>query len=83
MFLHLGGDVIVPEKDIIAILDYNVQKQSEVNSEFLQISEAEGFISLICEKEKGKSFIITDNKIYISPISRNTLQKRGIDFNLF
>jgi hypothetical protein len=76
MFLHLGGDVMVLKKDIIAILDVKT-KQSPATKEFLEIAKDEEFIKKISTDEKEKSFIITNKEIYFSPISCNTLKKRA------
>lgn len=79
MILHLGGDVIVPIKDIIAIIDYETVAAKDTN-EFLKIAEEEGFIRRITD-EPPKSFIIAEiNKksvIFFSPISSTTLLKRS------
>ncbi len=76
MFLHLGADVVVLKKDIIAILD-NRTRQAQVTKEFIEIARDEGFIKDIHEKEKQKSFIITTREIFMSPISCTTLKKRA------
>lgn len=76
MFLHLGGDVMVLKKDIIAILDIKT-KQSGATKEFLEIAKDEEFIKTIYAEEKEKSFVITNKEIYLSPISCNTLKKRS------
>ncbi|HHV28534.1 MAG TPA: DUF370 domain-containing protein [Clostridium sp.] len=80
MFLHIGGDRVVPIKNIIAILDMETTTISKDTKEFLAISEEEGFIQTI-SSDIPKSFIITeiDKKsiIYLSPISSITLQKRA------
>lgn len=76
MFLHLGGDVMVPKKDIIAIIDIKT-KQLPATKEFLEIAKDEEFTKLISSNEKEKSFIITNKEIYISPISCSTLKKRA------
>jgi hypothetical protein len=77
MFLHLGGDVMVLKKDIIAILDIKT-KQSGATKEFLEIAKDEEFIKKIYQDdEKEKSFVITNKEIYLSPISCNTLKKRA------
>lgn len=79
MFLHLGGDVVIPLKNIIAIMDIETTTISKASKEFLKIAEEEGFIETI-SNDIPKSFIITENnkksKIYLSPISSVTLQKR-------
>ncbi|TEB04137.1 hypothetical protein Psch_03859 [Pelotomaculum schinkii] len=79
MFLHLGGDVVVPKKDIIAILDYRT-KLSPATREFLEISKDEGFIKKISQNDKDKAYIVTNKEIYISPISCVTLRKRSDAF---
>jgi len=79
MFLHIGGDVVVLKKDIIAILDYRT-KLSVATREFLEICGDEGFIKRVSQNEKDKSYIITTKEIYVSPISCLTLRKRAGSF---
>ena len=80
MFLHIGGDIVVPMKNVIAILDIETTTLSKDTKEFLKIAEEEGFIEAISE-DLPKSYIITEkekkSKIYLSPISSITLQKRS------
>ncbi|HCJ59020.1 hypothetical protein SDC9_133823 [bioreactor metagenome] len=80
MFIHLGGDVVVPLKDIIAIMDIESSSVSQNTKEFLQTADDEDFIIKI-SKDSPKSFILSerDNKtvIYLSPISSVTLYKRS------
>jgi len=76
MFLHLGADVVVPKKDIIAILEINT-RSSPITKEFLEIARDEGFIEYISENNKEKSYLVTTDKIYFSPISCTTLKKRS------
>lgn len=76
MFLHLGSDKIVPKKDIIVILDYK-KGNSAITREFVQIARDEGFVKNISDPDKEKSYVITTEKIFISPISCNTLKKRS------
>ena len=80
MFLHIGGDVVIPTKNVIAIFDIDNTTISKDTKEFLKIAEEEGFIKSISE-DLPKSFIITEydkkSKIYLSPISSVTLQKRA------
>ncbi len=60
----------MPLSKIIAILDF---------------AKIKGFISCengeyCCQREKVKTCIITDEKIYLSPISANTLNERLTNF---
>ena len=80
MFLHIGGDIVLPVKNIIAILDMESTTVSKDTREFLRVAEEEGFIESI-SNDLPKTFIITEtdkkSKIYLSPISSVTLQKRA------
>ncbi len=82
MFLHLGGDKIIPKKDIIAIMNYK-KGNSNINKDFIQIAQDEGFLENISEVDKEKSYIITNEKVYISSISCNTLKKRSKEVFVF
>ncbi|MFZ3172606.1 MAG: DUF370 domain-containing protein [Carboxydocellales bacterium] len=77
MFLHLGADVIVPKKDVIAIIDIKNNHKSRINDEFLQVADEEGFIRHVTEQGKSKSFVLTNKHVYYSPISSYTLKKRS------
>ena len=74
MFLHLGSDVSVALKDVIAINDYSYLKT--INKKFLKNMRSKKFIIDISENDP-KSFVITDKKIYLSAISSVTLKKRA------
>lgn len=77
MFLHLGKDVIIPKKDIVAILDIRSQS-SAITRELLDTARDEGFIVNVSELGKEKTYVITGNEIYLSPISCTTLKKRAL-----
>lgn len=74
MFLHIGGDVIIPARDVIAIFDITTSDNT-ATSEFLRTAQEEGFIIDLIEGEK-KSFILANDRIYLSPIASSTLRKR-------
>lgn len=79
MFLHIGGDKVIPVKNVIAILDIETTTLSKDTKEFLKTAEEEGFIETISD-DLPRSFVVTEvnkkSKIYLSPISSVTLQKR-------
>ena len=77
VFLHLGADVIVPKKDVIAIIDMTSHHKSKVTEEFLQVADEEGFVRHVSEPGKAKSFVLTTKYVYYSPISSSTLKKRA------
>jgi len=79
MFLHLGENVVVPIKDIIGIFDMETTMYSSDTIQFLRMAEEDGFVERIT-KNIAKSFVIAEvdkkSKIYLSPISSQTLSKR-------
>lgn len=78
MFLHVGGDVMVAKKDIIAVINAETRR-SAITREFFDVARDEGFLVQITRKGKEKSYVLTGREIYISPISCSTLKKRCVN----
>ncbi len=80
MYIHLGNEMVVNEKDIVGIFDLETTTISKHSRKFLEIAEKQKQVINV-SYELPKSFIITsknnENKVYISQISTNTLQKRS------
>jgi extracellular matrix regulatory protein B len=74
MFIHLGENIVVRSLDVIAILDWQLLKESEIANEFIDKNYKNNL-----EKASGeaKSIVITVDQIYFSPLSSNTLKKRA------
>jgi len=81
MFLHLGADMVVPLRDVIAITDLKSAK-SGMNREFINKMRNEKKVIDVSEND-AKSFIITTNKVYLSAISSLTLKKRANNFHIY
>ena len=83
MFLHIGGDVVIPMKNVIGILDIDTSRYRRIQGSSLKLQE-EGFVTAITQ-DIPRSFIITEedkkSRIYLSPISSVTLQKRSVFMN--
>lgn len=80
MFLHVGGDIVLPLKEIVAILDLETTSVSKDTKNFLNDAQKAGIIETISE-DLPKSYIIVEKngkkKVYLSHISSATLQKRA------
>ena len=80
MYIHLGNEMVVSEKDIVGIFDLETTTISKHTRKFLEVSEKNKQVINV-SYELPKSFIITSknnkNKVYISQISTSTLQKRS------
>lgn len=73
MFLHIGGNTVVRTKDIIALLEKDIEG---VNQEFLKNNDIDHKLVEI-SKEETKTYVVTKEKIYCSPISSFTLKRRS------
>ena len=83
MYLHIGENVSISEKDIIGIFDIDKTTTTGETRSFLSHSEQAG-TSITISEEMPKSFIVVSDrnginkqKVYISPISASTLKERS------
>ncbi|MFD0698480.1 extracellular matrix regulator RemB [Paenibacillus sp. GCM10027628] len=76
MFIHLGGEKIIRASELIAIFDISIEKSSKISKQFIQQATKDKKIEQIGEEE-CKSLVVTQNKVYYSPISSATLKKRA------
>lgn len=80
MYIHLGGEYVVKEDEVIGIFDIDNTTVSKHTRDFLNKSEKKDEIINV-SYELPKSFILTSkngkNKIFISQISPATLSKRS------
>ncbi len=81
MYLHLGADVLVRYRDIIAILDIDNTTISNTTRDFLARAQKSGEIFNVSE-DLPKSFVLCqrDGKesVYITQISPKTLYGRTL-----
>ncbi|WP_408955295.1 extracellular matrix regulator RemB [Natroniella sp. ANB-PHB2] len=73
--LHLGKGNTISLKDVVLIADLEATTYSKETENFLKIAKEEGFITDYSEGAP-KSFVVTDETVYYSMISSNTLAKR-------
>lgn len=82
MYLHLGNKVVVPAASLITIINMELGVGAELK-EYIENAKLEGRLVYINDnyrgdkKEKQRSFIICEDKSYISPISAATLSRRA------
>ena len=81
MYVHLGQNIVINEKDVVGIFDIDKCSISKRTRKFLEISQKNGTVINV-STDIPKSFIVCspkkkENKVYISPISCYTLRKRA------
>ena len=86
MYIHLGGDIEVRKKTIVAIFDLDNTSTSKITKEFLNKATKNNMVINVSEEDLPKTFVLTEEKgkkiLYISPISSQTLSKRANIFDL-
>jgi len=80
MYLHLGQNVVVSEKDVIGIFDLDNTTGSHITRKFLGDAEKAGCVINVSD-ELPRSFVVSGNKdgiaVYLSQLSPQTLLKRS------
>ncbi len=80
MYLHLGGDTVVQQNDIIGIFDLEKSTISSKTRAFLTEAEKSGKIINV-SAELPKSFVVSQNStaetVYICQLLPGTLMKRA------
>lgn len=80
MYLHLGQDSVVPEKNVIAVFDLDNTSQSYLTRDFLKKAEKKGHVITVSD-DLPKSFVVVSEKgesrVYLSQLAPATLQKRA------
>ncbi len=75
MFIHLGSDSMIASDQIVAIFNIESSVDSSIQ-EILDKSEGKNLV-VIGTRDIAKSLVLTNDKIYLSPISSLTLMKRS------
>lgn len=89
MYVHIGGDYVIPSSEIISIIDVDSMISKDTRN-FIRVCKEEGFLVNVVD-EKIKTFVITEKKIktkgniknatksivYCTNIKSTTLYKRS------
>jgi len=75
MYLHAGNNKDIRKRDIIGIFDLDTSTVSTITRKFLNEADKTGIVETVKE-EIPKSFILTNEKIYITQLSPAALHGR-------
>ena len=80
MFIHIGQDTVVIDKEIIGIFDMDNTTVMKKTIDYLNNAEKEKSVINVAPFELPKSFIVCNTpkgkRIYISPVSVGTILRR-------
>lgn len=76
MYLHIGEDTVIRDRDIIGIFDMDTSTVNKATRDYLKKAEQEKRVVYV-NYDLPKCFVVTDKKVFISPINTSTLRKRA------
>ncbi|MGN0524176.1 MAG: extracellular matrix regulator RemB [Eubacterium sp.] len=76
MYLHIGEDTVITDREIIGIFDMDTSTVNKATRDYLAEAEKRGRVEYV-NYDLPKSFIVTDEKVYVSPINTSTLLRRS------
>ena len=80
MYIHIGHDTVIIEKEIIGIFDMENTTVMKKTLDYLNNAEKQKKVHNVAPFELPKSFIVCEEPngtvIYISPVSVGTILKR-------
>jgi hypothetical protein len=76
VYVHLGGDVVVPIQDIVGIFDARIVEGNEDNQRFLEAARTHGRMVAEIPIQDRKAVVVTTDGVYTSAISSLTLVRR-------
>ena len=78
MYIHIGGDVSLPTYKILGIFDIEKSSVNKDVNDYLMKLQKQGKIYYV-SYDMPKSFIVTEDYVYISNVSVFTLKRRFLD----
>ncbi len=75
MYIHIGWNKMVHIDDIVAIIDVGADTFSNTKKNSIQNLSSKKIV-YIKKQEEAKTYIITDEIIYVTPVSIQTIGKR-------
>ena len=76
MYLHIGEDTLVRDKDIIGIFDMDTSTVNKATRDYPKKAEKDKRVIYV-NYDLPKCFAVTDKNVFVSPINTGTLNKRA------
>jgi hypothetical protein len=76
LFIHLGEDIVIQAQEVIAIFDFELsESSSEMKGLVKHYRTREALMDI--GGELNKSIVLTNEKVFLSPLSSVTLKRRS------
>ena len=78
MYVQIGAEAFLKDSEIIGIFDLDNTTVQKSTREYLNAAQKNDIVKTV-SYDLPKSFIVTDNEIYISALNTSTIYKRITD----
>ncbi len=76
MYVHLGGELIVPVMDVVAVIDTRLVESSDINREFVDRAQKAQRLVGGGLSADSKALVVTRTGVIASGVSPPTLARR-------
>lgn len=77
MYVHLGGELVLPVNAVVAVLDARTLPGSAVNEELLRRAQAAGRLRGGPVGPQARALVVTrEGVVYVSTVAARTLSRR-------
>jgi hypothetical protein len=77
MYLHIGGETVLQSGEIVGLFDLDGASRGKGTRDFLEVRAKDGRLTEVHGEAMPRTFAVTaDDKVYISPVTSETLNKR-------
>jgi len=77
MLVHIGNDVIIRSREVVAILDVRAAALSPITRDFVAYARSQGRLRDLASGNE-KAYVVTPASVFISPVSVTTLRRRAM-----
>ena len=76
MYLHIGGEKVLAEEDVVGIFDFDIASPGGDTLNFLKKAEQEGKTFQTMEEAIPRSFVLAADRVYLTPATTALLSRR-------
>jgi regulator of extracellular matrix RemA (YlzA/DUF370 family) len=76
MYVHLGGELVVPVVDVVAVIDTRLVESSDINREFVSQAQKAQRMQGGGVSSEAKALVVTRTGVIASGVSPPTLARR-------
>ena len=80
MYFHIGQNTVLDTSEIIGIFDLDNSSHGKDTRNFLHKHQEKKLLTVLDDQALPRSFVLTEQEVYLTPISTATLVKRAKNY---